>query len=242
MVDDTPPDEVRAMRAARPQVREKLIQLGAGRLCDFELVALLLGSGVRGRSVLDLAREMLVKNGGLAGLAVKGGDALAGERGLGPVGVGRLVAAFEIGRRLARGPTDRPTIRDPDEVVREVRDLAGERREHLIGLYLDAHARLIARETIAVGSLNVARATPRDLLEPAIRLLAAGFVMAHNHPSGAPEPSEDDILFTRTVGRAAFMMGVPLWDHVVVAQAGCSSLRARGVLWDGQDASVQHAT
>ncbi len=232
MTDDAGPT---GGRQQRPQIREKLAQMGAERLSDVELLALLLGSGVRGRPVLDLARELLARAGGLPAFAAAGRAALGGERGLGPALAARLAAAIEIWRRVFGEPAARPTIRDPDEVIREVRDLAGAPREHLIGLYLDAGARLIARETIAVGSLNVARATPRDLLEPAIRLLAAGFVMAHNHPSGVAEPSEDDVLFTRAVGRAAFLMGVPLWDHVVVARAGCTSLRARGVLWEGQD-------
>lgn len=232
MADDASPAAARP----RPQVRERLAQVGAGNLSDVELLALLLGSGVRGRTVLELARDVLSRAGGLPGFAARGPAALPGERGLGPALAARLVAAVEIGRRVFGESATRPTIREPDEVVREVRDLAGEPREHLVGLYLDAGARLIARETIAVGSLNVARATPRDLLEPAIRLLAAGFVMAHNHPSGVAEPSEDDVLFTRAVGRAAFLMGVPLWDHVVVARAGCTSLRARGVLWEGQEA------
>ncbi len=223
---------------ARPMVREKLARRGAQRLDDAELIALLLGAGTRGHPVLDLAREVLLRHGGLLGLARRLASAQGMlprlERGVGVAGAARLAAAFEIGHRLGDGPENRPALRDPDAVAREVRDLAAERREYLVGLYLDAHARLIARETVAVGSLNVARATPRDLLEPAIRHLASGFVMAHNHPSGVAEPSEDDVAFTRSVGRAASLMGVPLWDHLVVTRAGHTSLRARGVVWDGQ--------
>ena len=104
-----------------------------------------------------------------------------------------------------------------------------------MGLYLDAQSRLIARETVAVGSLNVARALPRDLLEPALRHGATGFVVVHNHPSGVAEPSEDDVRFTQAVGRGAALLGVALLDHVVVARAGFASLRARGTRWEGLD-------
>jgi len=234
---DVPP----STDGAPPRLRERLLAAGAGRLSDDELIAVLLGCGVRGRPIGVLSREVLLRAGGLPGLAARGLEALASERGLGPAGCARLAAAFEIARRIAAPGVARPAVRDPDDVVREVRDLAGEPREHLVGLYLDANARLIARETIAVGSLNVARATPRDLLEPALRWLATGFVIVHNHPSGVAEPSEDDLAFTRAVGRAAWMMGVPLWDHVVVARSGATSLRARGVSWEGQDAGAAPA-
>ena len=239
-VRGAPPSEAAAAapreERARPRCRERLLEVGAARLADAELVALILGTGSRAAPVEQTARALLVRCGGLAGLCERGPTALAAERGLGPVGAARLAAAAEIARRVAASPADRPPVRDPEEVVREVRDLCIEPREHLVGLYLDAHARLIARETVAVGSLNVARATPRDLLEPALRRLAAGFVMVHNHPSGVAEPSEDDVLFTRAVARAAALMGVPLWDHVVVSRCGHASLRARGVQWEGQDA------
>ncbi len=201
---------------------------------DVALLETLLGPRARRRPA-EAARALLTAQGGLAGLAAAEAARPQLLAPLGRVSAARLGAALEVARRVAAGPDRRPAVRDPEDVVREVRDIAAALREHLVGLYLDAHARLIARETLAVGSLNVARATPRDVLEPALRLLAAGFVMAHNHPSGVAEPSEDDVLFTRSVGRAGVLLGVPLWDHVVVARGGHVSLRARGVSWEGRD-------
>ncbi len=220
-------------------VRERLVRQGPGALRDEELVALLL-AGSRAPAAADVARAAgcLAAAGGLAALA----EALrrpAGARAVLPLRRAarvRLLASFELGRRAAPGPAAlAPAIRRPEEAAQETRDLVAERREHLVGLYLDAQSRLIARETVAVGSLNVARALPRDLLEPALRHGATGFVVVHNHPSGVAEPSEDDLRFTQAVGRAAALLGLALLDHVVVARAGFASLRARGARWEGLD-------
>lgn len=127
-------------------------------------------------------------------------------------------------------PDNRPLLRDPDEVAALCRPLVTRSREHLLVLCVDAHTRLIARETVAVGSLNVARATPRDVFVPALKRDAAGVLLVHNHPSGCAEPSADDIQFTRSVLRAGEFLGIPCWDHVVVAQDGHVSIRARGVI------------
>ena len=203
----------------KPRLREKLAQGGPERLDDAELLALLLGTGFKGKGVEDLSRQILTEIGGLNGLAGTPVRGLLFCRGLGVARGCRLAAALELGRRVYAPEVGKPAVRGPEDVIREVRDLPAERREHLVGLYLDAQARLIARETVAIGSLNVARAVPRDLLEPALRHLAAGFVMVHNHPSGVPEPSEDDLRFTRSVGRAAQLMGVALHDHVAGMKA-----------------------
>ncbi|UCF67033.1 MAG: DNA repair protein RadC [Acidobacteriota bacterium] len=219
---------------ARPRVREKLTRSGSARLEVWELIALLLGNGITGRPVTELATDLLQRHGGLDGLARASCEILESQRGVGAVGAARLVAAFELARRLSSSFDPRPRVRSPDDVAREVADLVHARREQMVGLYLNAHSRLLARETIAVGSLNVARAVPRDVFEPAIRLLAASIVLAHNHPSGVPEPSEDDLRFTQVIGQTAVLIGVPLLDHVIVSRAGVVSLRARGVAWDGQ--------
>jgi DNA repair protein RadC len=221
-------------------VRERLVRQGPGALCDEELVALLL-AGARAPSAADLARACgcLAAAGGLSALAAALGPPAGPVRTPLPIrsaARARLLASFELGRRAAPGPADlAPAIRRPEEAARETRDLVAEPREHLVGLYLDSQSRLLARETVAVGSLNVARALPRDLLEPALRHGATGFVVVHNHPSGAAEPSEDDIRFTQAVGRGAALLGVALLDHVVVARGGFASLRARGARWEGLD-------
>lgn len=125
---------------------------------------------------------------------------------------------------------NRPTLRAPEEVAQLCRPLVKRTREHMLVLCLDSHVRLLASVTVAIGSLNVARATPRDVFSPAIKHDAAGVVLVHNHPSGRAEPSEDDVLFTRSVIRAGEILGISCWDHVIVAKDGHVSLRARGVV------------
>lgn len=125
---------------------------------------------------------------------------------------------------------NRPCLRSPEEVAVLLRPLVRRSREHLIVLCLNSHVQLTASETVAVGSLNVARAAPRDVFSPAIKRDAAGIILVHNHPSGRAEPSEDDLLFTRSVVRAGELLGVPCWDHVILAKDGHVSLRARGVV------------
>ena len=108
------------------------------------------------------------------------------------------------------------------------RDLAHAKKEHLLGLYLDAQNGLIHRETISVGSLNTTRTHPREILYPAIAHLALGFILVHNHPSGSLDPSDEDVAFTRAVHRAGETVGIELYDHLIVAKGGFTSLRERG--------------
>lgn len=127
-------------------------------------------------------------------------------------------------------PDRRPLVRTPEDVAKLLKPLVRRKREHMVVLLMDAVGRLTRTETVAVGSLNVARATPRDILAPALKHDSAGIVLVHNHPSGSAEPSEDDVQFTRALDRAAVLMGIPLWDHIVIAQDGYVSLRFRGVV------------
>lgn len=223
------------LERAKPQLRERLEAVGPSGLTDEELLALLLGTGTAQRSAEQLARELLQCHGGLMGVAALPPRLLSRARGIGAARAARLIAGLELGRRhVALIQTPRPVlIKSAEDAAARLSWLVEQRREQLVGLYLDTLGRLVGEETLAVGSLNVARAMPRDLLEPALRWHAAGFLLVHNHPSGDPEPSEDDLRFTRTVGRAAALMGVTLFDHVVVAKEGLVSLRGRGLVWEG---------
>ncbi len=124
----------------------------------------------------------------------------------------------------------RPKVTKPHEVYAEVKEIAGARKEHLIGLYVDAQNGVLYRETLSIGSLNTTRTHPREILYPAIVHAALGFILAHNHPSGGLEPSPEDLEFTRSVQRAGELMGIELYDHVIVASGGYTSLRERGLL------------
>jgi DNA repair protein RadC len=150
---------------------------------------------------------------------------------MGRAGATRLVAALELHRRLNReASAERHKLSRPAEVFREVRDIRRARKEHLVGLYLDAQNNLIHRETLSIGSLNTTRTHPREILFPAIQHAALGFILCHNHPSGGIEPSPEDLEFTAAVKRAGELMGIELYDHLVVAEGGFTSMRERGLL------------
>ncbi len=215
-------------RALRP--RQKLIAHGPAVLSGSELVALLLGPGSRGESVLALA-DRLVRRRGLRRLAAGSARCWISEPGIGAARAARMAAAFELGRRVhAPDRGARPVLGRPSQVWRRVRRLETARQEKLIGLYVDAQNTLIHEETISVGSLNTTRTHPREILYPAVAHLALGFILAHNHPSGSLDPSAEDVEFTRVVRRAGELMGIELYDHLVIGRGGYTSLRERGLL------------
>lgn len=219
----------RAAPPPRPhRPREKAFSRGVRALGTAELVALVVGSGSGGSSASAIA-ERLVRRHGLKGLAALTPAGWHGEPGLGPALAARLAAAFELGRRAGAGEIDaRPRITRPGEAFRVVRELGELKKEHLVGLYLDAQNGLVHKETISIGSLNTTRTHPREILYPAILHLALGFVLVHNHPSGCLDPSEEDVAFTRGVHRAGETVGIALYDHLIVARGGFTSLRERG--------------
>jgi DNA repair protein RadC len=216
-------------RALRP--REKLAARGVRALAHRELLALAMGSGLTRDLPLRSAERLLARH-GLRGLAELEWVVLRHEPGLTRGSAARLAAAFELGRRTwaKDGEQERPTVARPHEAWALCRDLCRARKEHLVGLYLDAQNGLLHRETISVGSLNITRTHPREILFPAIEHLAHGFLLVHNHPSGCLDPSEEDVAFTQGVQRAGELMGIDLYDHLIVARGGYTSLRERGVL------------
>lgn len=209
-------------RALRPG--KKLLDHGPGALSSTELLSL--AAPAREGTALSLLRRH-----GLRGLARLTPERWLEQRGLGPATAARLCAVFELGRRcFGHRQDDRPRIGRPRDVYRRVGRLRRLKKEHLVGLYLDAQNALVHEETISIGSLNTTRTHPREILYPAITHLAAGFVLAHNHPSGCLEPSPEDVEFSHAVRRAAELMGIELYDHVIVSLQGYASLRERGLL------------
>ena len=118
----------------------------------------------------------------------------------------------------------------PQAAYEQVKDIARGKQEQLVGLYLDAQNKLIVRRTISLGSLNTTRSHPREILYPAVQHLALGFILAHNHPSGCLDPSTEDIEFTRAVARAGELLGIELYDHLIVSRDGFTSMRERGLI------------
>jgi DNA repair protein RadC len=192
-------------------------------------MTLVLGAGGPRRSTDEIANG-LVRRHGLDGLSRLSSAALREEKGLGDITADRICAVFELGRRVyGRTFEERPRMNGPEQVYRRLKHLMRARREHLVGLYLDAQNGLLHQETISIGSLNTTRSHPREILYPAVTHLALGFILAHNHPSGCLDPSTEDLEFTRFVKRAAEMMGIELYDHLIIAKGGYTSLKERGL-------------
>ena len=221
--------KVRELPATVLLPRDKLLRFGPAGMSQAELLAVLLGTGIKGRSVIRIAEDLVAQHGGqgLPGLSL---EEWARQKGVGRVKAARMLAAFELGRRLLVPQPEEPRISSPAEAYALVRDLKRARKEHLISLYLDAQNRLICRETVSIGSLNTTRTHPREVLQPAIVNSALAFILVHNHPSGSLDPSRDDVEFTRTMARAGDLMGISLYDHLIVSRRGFVSLKERGLL------------
>lgn len=212
------------------RVREKLTKLGERAVSNTDLLALAVGPDTPNENARKTAERLLRKYGfdALSNLAL---TEWRSNRGIGPARACRLKAIFELGRRaFAPKEDDRPAVSGPRDAYHQVRDLKKARKEHLVALYLDAQNHLICRETVSVGSLNTTRTHPREILQPAISCSAMGFILAHNHPSGSLSPSQEDVDFTRAIRRASEIIGIGLYDHLIVSERGYVSLKEKGLL------------
>jgi DNA repair protein RadC len=220
------PATPREVRALRP--REKLRLRGAGVLADAELYALVLGSGVAGRSAQSMGRALARRR--AADLAEWPFTRWLAVAGVGPARAAALCAVFEIGRRAAECPPGGRPIRGPEDVLEHVRDLVRARREHFVVLLLNARHEMQRREVVSIGSLNASIVHPREVFLVAILHSAASVVLVHNHPSGDPEPSEEDLSITRRLVEVGELVGIGVLDHVIVGARGLVSFRARQLL------------
>jgi DNA repair protein RadC len=217
-----------AQMPAHDRPRERLQLLGPDALSTSELLAILWGSGTRGKSVLALAQEVLVKHPHPAEATLA---ELCEIDGLGPAKALQLHAALALSSRLSVSDNIRPTITRPEAAYALVRDrLAGAAQEHFLVLLLDAKCRLITIETVAIGTLTEALIHPREVLRPAVRHKAAGFLLVHNHPSGDPTPSPEDEEATRTLSQAAELLEIEFHDHLITGNNSFKSLRLIGFL------------
>jgi DNA repair protein RadC len=212
--------------------RERLARVGVEALSDAELVAILLGTGTRAEPVTMMAARLLAETGGLCGLERLGAGGLADLRGLGEGKASRLLAAIEIGRRLATAPLVRggriASSRDVDAAFRA--RLARERVEHFFAVPLDARNRVLGEVRVALGGVSACPVSPGDVFRALVREAAVGAVLVHNHPSGDPTPSAEDIALTERLVRAGDLLGVRVLDHVIVAAEGAFSFLDAGLL------------
>ncbi len=221
-IREVPPSE-------RP--RERLLRCGSDALSSAELIAIVLGSGTEGDNALDLAERLLANLGGVRSLAGATVLELSAVRGIGPAKAAQLQAAAELGRRcMVSQPADRPRIRGPRDVWELLsHDLRDEVREHFFAILLDTRNGVLRRHVVSVGDLNSAIVHPREVFSPAIRHGAAALVVAHNHPSGDPTPSPEDVQVTKRLLDAGRLLGIELLDHVVLTESGWVSLKERGM-------------
>lgn len=208
--------------------REKLMQYGPERLSNSELLAILLRSGKKGENVVDFSGKILRKFGTkeLPNLTF---DDLRNYPGLGPAKACEIVACFELGKRVLKDKKAQIYL-EPKEVWKELKDIRNYKKEHFVIFYLDSRNQEIKREIISVGSLNANLVHPREVFEPAVRNLVAQVILAHNHPSGDPEPSEDDLEITKRLVEAGKILGIEVVDHVIVVNNGFLSFKEKNLI------------
>ena len=206
-------------REERP--RERLLHAGGAALSDAELVAVLLRTGRPGMSAIEMGQELIAERGGLGGLLRVDPTKLR-RRGLGDAKTATLLAAIELGRRLARVRMPRRDLLDRPDAVASYLSLryAQEDQEVMGALYLDVRNRLIAESDIYRGTLSRAAVEPRAILKEGLLHSASGFILFHTHPSGDPAPSAEDLTFTQRMAEAGELLGVKLLDHMILGSAG----------------------
>ena len=216
--------------APEERPRERLARHGAPALSNRELVALLLGSGSRRSSVLEVAEALVAS--GLRHLAGRSLLDLAAEHGLGEARAARLVAALELGARVAsEAGSAAPAFRSAEDAARFLLPRYGARPVETFGLLaLDVRRRLKREAVISVGCLTSSLVHPREVFQEAVVARAAALILFHNHPSGDAEPSAEDVALTRRLASAGTLMGIEILDHVILGAGRFVSLKARGVL------------
>lgn len=220
--------------AERP--RERLIRRGPGALSDAEVVAILLGSGSAGETAVDQAKRILAAGekeygSGLKLLAESSVEELIGVRGLGPAKAARIKAAVELGRRLGAG-IEEPlvSVRNAMDVYRLVKgDMESLDREHFCILMLNARNQVLRREVVSIGCLDSAIVHPREIFKNCIKRSAASVILVHNHPSGDPTPSAEDLEITRRLSEGGKLLGITVLDHVIIGKGRYSSFRESGL-------------
>jgi DNA repair protein RadC len=211
--------------------RERLRDHGAGALSNQELLAIILRTGSTRLNVINLASELLTRHGGLGGLARLSHAELAAIHGIGAAKAAELQAMFELGRRTqALQPQDRPCVRSPADVMGLVgAEMSLLDQEHMRVMLLNTRNQVLAVPEVYKGNVGSALVRPAELLRDAVRQNAPCLILVHNHPSGDPSPSPDDVSLTKQVFQAAALMGIELLDHVIVGDKRHASLKELGL-------------
>jgi len=212
--------------------RERLQKYGVEALSAQEILALILGRGIAGESVMVSAQRLLSQFGSLRGIAGASVEQLSQVRGIGVAKSSQIKAAFELANRLEdySEAGKKPLVRTPDEVVSLVRGrLKGKKKEHFLAVLLDTRNQLIKVSEISVGSLDAGVVHPREAFKEAISVSAASIIFAHNHPSGDPEASDDDIMLTKRLAETGEIVGIDVLDHIILGDKTSLSLKRQGL-------------
>ena len=206
--------------------REKLIKYGPASLSLTELIAIVLNAGTKKEEVLSMSRRLLKEYGDSAIVDQKDPRKIKEMLGIPLAKSCQIVACFELGRRFFKSPDGKKpiTIRTAQQVHGYLKDMGDLPKEHLRGLYLDSHYRLIHDEVISIGSLTSNIIHPREVFRPALECSASAVILAHNHPSGVASPSESDLLITKQIVEAGKILGINLLDHVIVTKTKFESV------------------
>ncbi len=212
--------------------RERLVQFGPEHLSTAELIGIILRTGTANRSAVDLGKELLATYQDLRGVAKASLAELANQIGIGQAKAVQLKAAFELGRRvLTSNPFQLPAIRKPEDAYdllkASFQDLD---REHFKVVHLNTKNQVLKVETTAVGILSSSPVHPREVFKEAVKMSSAGLILAHNHPSGDPTPSQDDLLLTKRLYEAGEILGIRIIDHLILGDNRYLSLKERGQL------------
>ncbi|QJR81022.1 DNA repair protein RadC [Alteromonas pelagimontana] len=212
--------------------REKLLHFGPAGLSDAELLAVLLGSGMVGRCVMTVARELLQRFGSLGGIAKASKQEFCAVHGIGEVKYAQLQSALEVTRRVLEEPLRRQSaFHHVNDVTRYIQaHLKNQEKEHFGMLLLDSQHQLIVFRIMFTGTINSAAVYPRELVKQVLADNAAAIILVHNHPSGVPEPSQADISLTRDVVSAMALIDVSVLDHFIVGDTKTVSMAQRGLL------------
>ncbi len=212
--------------------RERLQKFGIEALSAQEILALILGRGIAGESVMITAQRLLSQFGNLKGIASASVEQLSQVRGIGTAKASQILAAFELANRLEDylASEGKPLVKTPDDVVGVVRSrLRGKKKEHFLALLLDTRSQLIKVSEISIGSLDTSIVHPREVFKEAISASAASVIFAHNHPSGDPEASEDDVELTKRLAKAGEIVGIDVLDHIIICDKKYLSLKRQGL-------------
>jgi DNA repair protein RadC len=216
--------------AERP--RERLKSLGAEALSAQELLALIIGRGVPGKSAISIAQDLIGRFGNIRAVSNATIEELSSVRGVGLAKAAQISAAFELGRRQDIEPdVGRYSIKDPETLVKVIRKGIKEKaKEHFKLVLLNTRHKIIGISTISVGTLNASLVHPREVFREALAHSACAMILVHNHPSDDLNPSDDDLAMTRRLVDAGRLMGVEVLDHIIITRTGYASFKQRGLL------------